>query len=47
MMSSQRKVFEVQAIAIDLANDPRTNPKASYEFINGQGGRTTRVNYTL
>ncbi|PWA85964.1 protein FAR1-RELATED SEQUENCE 5 [Artemisia annua] len=47
MMSSQRKISEVQAMEIDLADDSGIKTKASYELMSRRGGGKETVGYTL
>ncbi|GJT44014.1 FAR1-related sequence 5-like protein [Tanacetum coccineum] len=47
MMSSQRKISEVQAMEIDLADDSGIKTKASYELMSRRGGGKDTVGYTL
>ena len=47
MMSSQRKISEVQAMEIDLAADSGIKTKASYELMSRRGGGKETVGYTL
>ncbi|GKC56468.1 FAR1-related sequence 5-like protein, partial [Tanacetum coccineum] len=47
MMSSQRKIIDVQAIEIDLADDSGIKAKASYELMSHHGGGKYSVGYTL
>ncbi|GKG19151.1 FAR1-related sequence 5-like protein [Tanacetum coccineum] len=43
MMSSQRKITDVQAIEIDLADDSGIKAKASYELMSRHGGGKSSV----
>ncbi|GKA56505.1 FAR1-related sequence 5-like protein [Tanacetum coccineum] len=47
MMSSQRKISQVQAMEIDLADDSGIKAKASYELMSRHGGGKASVGYTL
>nr|GEV89039.1 protein FAR1-related sequence 5-like [Tanacetum cinerariifolium] len=46
-MSSQRKISQVQAMEIDLADDSGIKTKASYELMSRHGGGKASVGYTL
>ncbi|XP_071700220.1 protein FAR1-RELATED SEQUENCE 5-like [Rutidosis leptorrhynchoides] len=46
MMSSQRKISQVQAMEIDLVNDSGIKTKASYELMSRRGGGKSSVGYT-
>ncbi|XP_071729461.1 protein FAR1-RELATED SEQUENCE 5-like [Rutidosis leptorrhynchoides] len=46
MMSSQRKISQVQVMEIDLVNDSWIKTKASYELMSRRGGGKSSVGYT-
>nr|GEW30552.1 protein FAR1-related sequence 5-like [Tanacetum cinerariifolium] len=47
MMSSRRKISQVQAMEIDLADDSGIKVKASYELMSRHGGGKANVGYTV
>ncbi|XP_056690357.1 protein FAR1-RELATED SEQUENCE 5-like [Spinacia oleracea] len=46
LLSSQRKISEVQAIEIELADDSGIRPRAAHEFIGAHVGGSSNLGYT-
>lgn len=46
LLSSQRKISEIQAIEIELADDSGIRPKAAHEFIGAHVGGYSNLGYT-
>ncbi|WCJ21347.1 FAR1-related sequence 7 [Euphorbia peplus] len=46
LLSSQRKITEVQAVEIQLADDYGIMPRAAHEFISAHVGGSTNLGYT-
>uniref|UniRef100_A0A803MT10 FAR1 domain-containing protein n=2 Tax=Chenopodium quinoa TaxID=63459 RepID=A0A803MT10_CHEQI len=46
LLSSQRKISEIQAIDIELVDDSKIRPRAAHEFIGAHVGGSSNLGYT-